>query len=350
MNRVLVIGGNGFLGRHIVDYLIDQKVPSISVFDIAKNACFDEEAKYHCLDHYVVGNLTKRQDVIDALELIKPDTIFHCATPPPFANPNLLRAVNVDGTKQLLDICEVNDYVKRMVLTASASVVYNGDDVFGADETTPYAKQGYNVYTDTKIAQEKMVLARDCKHLRTATVRPAAIFGPRDPLLTAGFINNIKGGKLKAYIGDGENIYDFTYVVNIAQAMHKAALRLVEHDEKVCGQAFFITNGEPWKFWYFAGRICEKYGFPRPYIRVPYSVMLVVSLLITALIWVLNIFGLKLSVPQFAEYDKLKYFTSTRYFCIDKAKAAFGYDPIPMEESFNRTMDYFMAQDKLKTS
>jgi nucleoside-diphosphate-sugar epimerase len=66
--------------------------------------------------------------------------------------------VNIDGTQTLLDACKEVTTVKTFVLVSSASVVYEGKDVNNADEKRPYASKGYNPYTDSKIAQEKVRL------------------------------------------------------------------------------------------------------------------------------------------------------------------------------------------------
>lgn len=84
--------------------------------------------------------------------------MFHTATPSPFAKPDVLKLVNIDGTKTLLEACKSVPSVKTFVLISSASVVYEGVDVNNADESRPYASKGYNAYTDSKIAQEKVII------------------------------------------------------------------------------------------------------------------------------------------------------------------------------------------------
>lgn len=94
--------------------------------------------------------------MLDALRISNCDTVFHTATPSPFAPNNILERVNIRGTRTLIEACKECG-VKRLILTSSASVVYSGtSDILDVDESMPYATKGYNFYTDTKIAQEKV--------------------------------------------------------------------------------------------------------------------------------------------------------------------------------------------------
>lgn len=82
------------------------------------------------------------------------DCVFHVATAAPTAhnahNRELMRAVNVDGTANVVDACAAAG-VPRLVYTSSASVVFDGRDLYAADEGTPYAARPMDYYTHTKI-------------------------------------------------------------------------------------------------------------------------------------------------------------------------------------------------------
>ncbi|KAM7260505.1 hypothetical protein ACFE04_011178 [Oxalis oulophora] len=84
----------------------------------------------------------------------------------------------------------------------------------------------------------------------------------------------------KFMIGDGNNIYDFTYVENVAHAHRgrNGKLRMEYsfhwiffryHLRLTCNSAYFITNMEPIKFWEFFSRIVEGFGYERPRIKIP---------------------------------------------------------------------------------
>lgn len=85
------------------------------------------------------------------------DVVFHCATAAPTAagarNRALMTAVNVDGTRHVVAGC-IAAKVPRLVYTSSASVVFDGRDLRGVDESIPYAAKPMDYYTHTKIEGE----------------------------------------------------------------------------------------------------------------------------------------------------------------------------------------------------
>lgn len=82
--------------------------------------------------------------------------MFHCASPPPASNnKELFVKVNVRGTQTLLEACR-DSGVQKLVLTSSASVVYEGNDIKNGKEDLPYATKPMDYYTETKILQEKV--------------------------------------------------------------------------------------------------------------------------------------------------------------------------------------------------
>ena len=113
------------------------------------------------------------------------DLVFHCATPSPLSNSkDVFHKVNVDGTKNIIECCKesgVNvssivgtschiyftkyasmlkdfSWFQRMVLTSSASVVFEGNSIKNGSESLPYAKKPMDYYTETKILQEKVII------------------------------------------------------------------------------------------------------------------------------------------------------------------------------------------------
>lgn len=79
--------------------------------------------------------------------------VFHTATVAPTAddsaNKALAYAVNVDGTRNVIDAC-IASGVPKLVYTSSASVVFDGSDLNNVDESAPYAQKPLDYYTETK--------------------------------------------------------------------------------------------------------------------------------------------------------------------------------------------------------
>ncbi|GFS08160.1 sterol-4-alpha-carboxylate 3-dehydrogenase, decarboxylating [Elysia marginata] len=146
--KCLVIGGCGFLGQHLCEELIKREW-SVQVFDLRKT--FDNPKI-----KFFIGDLCNKEDLKPALEGVY--CVFHCASPAPLSNNRaIFYKVNVDGTKNIISAC-IEVGVKRLVLTSSASVVYEGQDIKnGREEELPYAEKPLDYYTPTKILQEKFV-------------------------------------------------------------------------------------------------------------------------------------------------------------------------------------------------
>jgi sterol-4alpha-carboxylate 3-dehydrogenase (decarboxylating) len=349
-HKVLVLGGNGFLGRHLVEDLIDKK-KQVFVFDIRKHPDYDTDEKLKTnVIKFFEGDLTKEQEMLNALTESQVDTIFHCATPSPFGSAELLHKVNIEGSKVLLGCMKKAPNVKRILLVSSASVVYSGEDISDADENTPYARTGFNAYTDSKIAQEKLFLAANDKpeynNVKIAAIRPAGIFGERDVLMFPNILSTGRAGRTKFYIGSGKNLFDFTYVKNVSHALMLAADKI----EGVAGEPFFVTNMEPIPFWQFFGDVWEDMECPRPKIGIPAALMTVISYLIVFVTFLIRLFSLgtvKVYCPDAISPEKIAYLTTTRTFSAQKAATKLGYKPLYNNETARKkTIKWFLEQEK----
>uniref|UniRef100_A0ACB8FX69 Uncharacterized protein n=1 Tax=Sphaerodactylus townsendi TaxID=933632 RepID=A0ACB8FX69_9SAUR len=257
LKKCTVIGGSGFLGQHLVERLLE-KGYSVNVFDIRKGFENDQV-------QFFLGDLCSKEDLLPALQGVT--VVFHCASPAPSSNNReLFYKVNYLGTKAVIEACKEAG-VQKLVLTSSASVVFEGTDIKNGTEDLPYAKKPIDYYTETKILQEKEVLSANDpeRNFFTAAIRPHGIFGPRDPQLVPILVQAARSGKMKFMIGDGKNLVDFTFVENVVHG-HILAAEQLQKDSPLCGKAFHITNDEPIPFWEFMSRILTgletTYGSP----------------------------------------------------------------------------------------
>lgn len=333
--RCLVTGGSGFLGRHLVQQLLDSGRWEVTVFDIRP---LEGEDRATC----IVGDLRKRSDVDAAVQGM--DCVFHVATAAPTAhnahNQELMRAVNVDGTANVVDACAAAG-VPRLVYTSSASVVFDGRDLYAADEATPYAARPMDYYTHTKIEGEKAALAGNGRGgLATVALRPSGIFGEGDALMVPTAVRNAQRGKMKYVIGSGRNEMDWTYVGNVAQA-HIEAADALSLDSPLAGKAYFITNADPRPFWGFMGDVCEGLGYGRPHIKLPFYLVYFIALIVQYLVVPLcRLFGKDLQ-SDFTPF-RVTLTASNRTFSCAAAKRDFGYTPqVSMEEALKRTLQHF---------
>lgn len=123
--RALVVGGAGFLGKHIVQQLLDSKRYQVRVFDIRECGIKGIEM--------VTGDLTKLEDVIAASKGI--DVVIHVATATPTSenalNKQIMDAVNVKGTQNVIEACKRNK-IAKLVYTSSASGAYLKQSIHAA--------------------------------------------------------------------------------------------------------------------------------------------------------------------------------------------------------------------------
>ncbi|TFK40580.1 C-3 sterol dehydrogenase [Crucibulum laeve] len=215
--QYLVIGGSGFVGRHIVQQLLDRG-DSVSVFDIVQ--------RYHDVPFYS-GDITDETQIADALKKSGTTCIIHTASPPAGLNDSALYfKVNVDGTKAVI-AAAIATGVRKLVFTSSAGVVFNGDDIVNIDERVPFPEVPMDAYNESKAKAEDAVLAANGKNgLLTVALRPAGIFGPGDRQVMSGLYQVYERGQTHFQIGDNTNLFDWTYVGNVARAHLLAADKL----------------------------------------------------------------------------------------------------------------------------
>lgn len=327
----LVIGGCGFLGRHIVEALL-AKGNTVNVFDIRKT--FENEKVT-----FFIGDLCSSQDLKPALEGVV--AVFHVASPSPLSNNrDLFYKVNYRGTQSVIAACKASG-VKRLVLTSSASVVYEGLDIKNGDETLPYASSPMDYYSETKILQEKVVLEANnpSEEFYTAAIRPHSIFGPGDVHMVPTLVKTARAGKTKFMIGNGENLVDFTYVDNVVHGHILAAEKLVADPGSVGGKAFFITNDEPVPFWSVMTRFLVGLGYDAPKYHLPYMLVYVIALIIQLICTLLKPL---VDIDVTFTPMKVAIAGTYHYYSCERAKKLLGYKPIvSLDEAIQRTVDHF---------
>ncbi|MCJ1393619.1 erg26, C-3 sterol dehydrogenase [Xylographa bjoerkii] len=355
LGSILVIGGCGFLGHNIVKQLLSsQYSATVSVLDLHTTRNRFSNVAYYDAD------ITSPSAVTEVYEKVRPQTIIHTASPTVYADnpqPALYKRVNVDGTRTLLDRAGEIGCVKAFIYTSSASVVHDGiGDLTNASELWPVLRAPIQreSYSDTKAEAEGLVLAANRKHtnsnMLTCSIRPAAIFGEGDvQMIPAMHLAYLKG-QTGFQLGVNDNIYDFTYVGNIAYAHILATQALLATHarlpsipidyERVDGEAFFITNGEPMYFWDFARTVWKYAGDTREPQKnvwvIPRSIGLPIASIIEWAFWIIWQGKAKPNLTR----RIVNYSCMTRYYNIDKARKRLGYEPlVDMEEAIKRTME-----------
>lgn len=256
---VLVTGGTGFLGRRLVERLL---AAGRRVTVLARTPAPELEQRGV---RFIRASLDDAADVRAACAKI--DTIFHVAAKVGvWGRYDDYFRTNVLGTRALLEGARAHG-VRRFVFTSTPSVVYNGRDLAGADESLPLTNNCPAAYPLTKAIAEREVLAANGADLRTIALRPHLIWGIGDPHLVPRILARARAGRLRI-VGRGQNKVDLVHVENAVDAhlLAEAALakcHLIDDTFRApAGRAYFITNGEPVVLWEWINELLRGVGEP----------------------------------------------------------------------------------------
>jgi len=254
---VLVTGGTGFLGRGIVGRLLSD---GRQVTVIGRTPAPDLEKRGV---RFIRVSLEDRAGVRAACEGM--EAVFHVAAKVgAWGRYSDFFAVNVVGTRAVIEGCRASG-VRRLVHTSTPSVVYNGRDIAGADESLPLTTRCPSPYPLTKAAAEAEVLAAHGPGLSTVALRPHLIWGPGDPHLVPRLLASARAGRLRI-VGEGNNRVDMVHIENAVDAHIAAEKALDNGGGPAGGRAYFITNGEPVFLWRWINGLLAALG-ERPVTR-----------------------------------------------------------------------------------
>ena len=224
--RILVIGGAGLIGSHVVEELLKEDVREVIVYD---NFCrgTNENISLALSDSrcsvFEIGGDILQTDILDTA-MKDVDAVIHLAALwllQCYEYPRAAFDVNIRGTFNVLEACVANN-VKRLVYSSSASVY--GDAVLEPmTEDHPY--NNWTFYGATKIAGEHMLKAYHRRHgLNGVGLRYMNVYGPRQDYkgtyiaVMMKILDNIDKGLPPEVFGDGSQAYDFIYVEDTARA------------------------------------------------------------------------------------------------------------------------------------
>lgn len=255
--NVLVTGGGGFLGRAIVQRLRER---GDRVRSLARNLYPELEA---------LGVTQVRGDLADAGTVSAAaagcELVFHVAAKAGvWGDYQDYYRANVVGTANVIAACRAHG-IDRLVYTSSPSVVFDGKDMEGVDESVPYPAHFEAHYPRTKAEAEQLVLAANGPMLATTALRPHLIWGPGDNHLVPRILDRGRRGRLRR-IGNRPNLVDTLYIDNAADA-HLQAADALAVGSPVAGKAYFLAQGEPKPVWEVVDRILAAGGLP-PVTRV----------------------------------------------------------------------------------
>lgn len=327
--RALVTGGGGFLGSAIARKL-RERGDEVRVF--ARGSYPELEA---------VGIDTMRGDLADAHAVSAAcedrDVVFHVGGKVGlWGHYEDYFASNVTGTKNVLKACGEHG-IGKLVFTGSPSVVFDGTDVEGWDETAPYPKKFDSHYSRTKAQAEEMVLAANHHRLATVSLRPHLVWGPGDNHLLPRLVKRSRSGRLFR-IGDDNKKIDTIYIDDAVDAHVAAAVQLSPISD-IAGNAYFLSAGDPRPVWEIVNKMLAAAGRPPVRRSVPKGLAMKAAAVCESA-WRAVGAG---SEPPLTRFLVLQ-LTTAHWFTIDAARRELGWEPrVKIEDGMARLSQWIRA-------
>lgn len=215
--KVLITGGNGFLGEHLVHYLLKNGGDSVVVFDKLHPAAKVSDAHVH----FFTGDVCSTDDVEKVFKMLGPfDAVYHLASAMPdksHTDEETWR-ISVDGTKNLVSAA-VEHNVRSFVFTSS-NVTYGVPKTLPVTEDTPLLP--IEAYGKSKVAAEHE-LEKFKGKIHIQMFRCPVITGVGRLGLQAILFDFISENRKVYMLGDGKNKYQFVDADDVCQALELAS-------------------------------------------------------------------------------------------------------------------------------
>ena len=239
--NILVTGGAGFIGKHLVKFLIENK-NNVSILDNFSNSDKKWISKFKKYQIKIFeGDIRNDEDILKATK--DQDVVIHLAAKisveESIKNPSETFEINVKGTEKVLEICKKNN-VKKIIVASSAAVYGEGNEKYKITEQTKL--NAISPYGESKIEMEKEII-KFCSNnqINYVILRFFNIYGLNQSMEYAGvitkFLEKIKKSENLIIFGDGRQTRDFVAIEDIINSIHNA----IEYTEN---GIFNIASGE----------------------------------------------------------------------------------------------------------
>ena len=244
MRKIVVTGGAGFLGSHLVDKLIREGEEIIVIDNLFRGQTENIEQhipnKKFTLLNDEIQNKTK---INDALHLA--DAVIHFASISSvfrsIVEPEIVNTINVTGTLNMLNLC-IKEEVQCFIFASSAAV-------YGGDRNRPLQENDslhpLSPFAASKVAGEAYCKAyNETYGLNTIILRFMNIYGPRITKVYRRVCSKFAEATIRneplVIVGDGKQTRDFTYVTDAINA-----IILALNNKDIEGETFNIGTGKP---------------------------------------------------------------------------------------------------------
>ncbi len=329
---ILVTGGGGFLGKAIVRELIrrGEQVRSFSrSFHPELEKLGAEQVQGDMADEKAVEKACKGAGLV-----------FHTAAKAGVWGPHEdYFRTNVTGTRNVMAVCR-SQGISALVHTSSPSVIFDGTDMEGVNESAPYPAEFHAPYPRTKALAEQEVRQAAASGLKAVILRPHLIWGPEDNHLVPRILARAK--KLRM-VGDGRKKVDTIYIDNAAHAHLLAAEKLLANPQ-LSGRVYFISQDNPIPLWDMVNAILKAGGLPPVTRRISAKAAYAAGAVLEI---IYSLFRLKRE-PQMTRF-LAKELATAHWFDISAAKKDLGYTPPVSTEEGLRRLEQWLKSNPIQS-
>ena len=312
----LVTGATGFIGSHLVDYLLKNSSKPIKVLVLKKQKV-----------QIVYGDIRNKKSLKKLMDGV--NLVYHLAaiSRPMNVDTSVYYDTNVKGTLNLLELLK-NKKIKRFVHVSTVSVLGLSPDGHPLKEDEfQEEKMDYGL---SKRQGEQDALKYSKKHnIPIAVIRPCLMYGPRCEVRRIMFKYTKKG--IFPLIDNGKAKMEFCYVANLIQALVEAS-----HNKKAVGEVFNITDGQAYSIKKVLNTIADEYEVSRPKINLPYGIAKVLG--------ICSEFASKIAGihPPFSRTAADWMSNDVNVYDCSKAKKILNYKPaISLREGVRRSIEWY---------
>ena len=324
---MLVTGGAGFLGQHLVAAL-QERGDTVRVLDRpspSTERLAEQDVEFYPGDICEAASLTEPMQGVDAV-------VHLAALSAVWAPMERYHAINVTGTE---NVCRaaLTTGAERLIHISSWTV-YGMGIKRPADENSPLAPLN-EPYSVTKALGDRLVqrMIRE-DGLPATIIRPDTIFGPGDSVHIGRMSDRLRAGR-SIIVGSGGNAMPFVYVADIVQGLLLALDR-----PGAVGQAYNIGNDQPLTQEQLLRAIAEEIGAPPPRLRVPYSVLYATAHLAERVALLTR----SRRKPILTRLGVAIFGADNRH-AIDKARRELGYSPtVPVREGIRQAAGWYSRE------